>query len=77
MASSLYLLAFVLDNTKFHKILKKIIGKNFVYWCPQCESNTRPLPYHGSALPTELYGLRSLAKNKKNIRNSSKIAIIV
>ena len=25
-------------------------------WCPQVESNYRPLPYHGSALPTELCG---------------------
>ena len=27
-----------------------------IFWCPQRESNTRPLPYHGIALPPELYG---------------------
>ncbi len=34
-------------------------------WCPQCESNTRPLPYHGSALPTELCGLKLDLEIKK------------
>ena len=40
------------------KVISELnIQKNYKYWCPQRESNTRPLPYHGSALPTELYGL--------------------
>ncbi len=26
-------------------------------WCPHSVPTRRPLPYHGSALPTELYGL--------------------
>src|SRR6185437_8718824 len=32
----------------------------FITWCPQLDSNQRPLPYQGSALPPELCGLTNL-----------------
>ena len=34
----------------------KEISKNLIL-VPTAESNRRPFPYHGNALPTELYGL--------------------
>ncbi|KTC82519.1 hypothetical protein Lbru_1744, partial [Legionella brunensis] len=33
------------------------IQKLLTVWCPQLDSNQRPLPYQGSALPPELCGL--------------------
>ena len=40
-------------KTNFRSVSKK----NQEGWCPHSDSNRRPLPYHGSALPAELYGL--------------------
>ena len=41
-------------------LLISVIKINKTKWCPQTESNRRPFPYHGNALPTELCGLTVL-----------------
>ena len=39
-----------------HWILKSSVRNNALSWSPVTESNRRPSPYHGDALPTELTG---------------------
>ena len=39
-----------------HLILESSVRNNALSWSPVTESNRRPSPYHGDALPTELTG---------------------
>src|SRR6202035_834122 len=39
----------------------RVVRKNLLTWSPFTESNRRPSPYHGDALPTELKGLAATA----------------
>ena len=61
------ILAFTIKKKSF--LVKRIdplilvIKINKTKWCPQTESNRRPFPYHGNALPTELCGLTTLVKD--------------
>jgi hypothetical protein len=40
----------------WHLILNSRVRNNALSWSPVTESNRRPSPYHGDALPTELTG---------------------
>src|SRR5690625_430149 len=36
-------------------------------WCPWCESNARPLPYQGSALPLSHMGLTGAGEGNRTL----------
>ena len=46
-----------IETNVFDDFRKKVINyKNILYWCPWRESDPRPLPYQGSALPLSHMG---------------------